>query len=68
MEKKSLKKLSLHRETLVQLQLAEVIGGRMRGTADFETCEGCDSYYDRCAVATPVQATPVQAAPVGRLG
>lgn len=54
MEKKSLKKLSLHRETLSKLDLAFVVGQRRAGTADFETCEGCDSYYDRC------QAEPAQ--------
>ncbi len=52
MKKRGLKKLSLHRETLVTLaagRLAHLRGGRaLAGTADFETCEGCDSYYDRC--------------------
>ena len=57
MEKKSLKKLALHRETLAKLELALVVGQRRAGTADFETCEGCDSYYDRC----PVAAQPVKA-------
>ena len=51
MKKRNLKKLSLNRETLVKLgkgPLARVRGERA-GTADFETCEGCDSYYERCA-------------------
>jgi hypothetical protein len=58
MEKKSLKKLALHRETLATLELALVVGQRLAGTADFETCEGCDSYYDRCQAqpAKPVKA------------
>ena len=54
MEKKSLKRLALHRETLARLELALVVGQRLAGTADFETCEGCDSYYDRCP-AQPAQ-------------
>lgn len=46
MKKRGMKRLCLQRETV--MNLGAVAGGRARGTADFETCEGCDSYYDKC--------------------